>query len=147
MNSPLQAGLNGCAPRTPRKAIFYQLPSRLVQLVVMLAAGAWLFFRLEHYFAAYAVWALAALFLAGLLGCGKIAHGFDRAGAWLGRTAATGITWLLLAPMYYVVFGLGRLGLRLRGCDPMRRSWDPAAVTYWDNRPENAGQEHWSRQY
>ena len=123
------------------------LAGRLIQLAVMLAVGAWLFFGLAHRIMAYAVWALAALFLAGLLGRGKIARGFERAGAWLARTAGTGMTWLLLAPMYYIVFGLGRLGLRLRGRDPMRRQWEPAAATYWDDRPENAGKEHWSRQY
>ncbi len=119
---------------------------RLAQLAVMLAAGA-LFFRLEHSLAGCLVWALAGLLLAGMLGCPKILAGFDRAGAWLAWAAGNAMTWLLLAPMFYAVFGLGRLGWRLRGRDPLRRRWDPRAGTYWDDRAPITDKEHWSRQY
>ncbi len=82
-----------------------------------------------------------------MLGCPKILAGFDRAGAWLAWAAGNAMTWLLLAPMFYAVFGLGRLGLRLRGRDPLRRRWDSRAVTYWDDRAPISDPEHWSRQY
>ncbi len=120
---------------------------RLAQIAVMLIAGAGLFFGLQHRLAGSLVWMLAGLMLAGILGCPKILAGFDRAGAWLGRTAGTATTWLLLAPIFYTVFGLGRLGLRLRGRDPLRRRWDPRAGTYWDDRAPITDPEHWSRQY
>ncbi len=74
---------------------------------------------------------LAALLLAGLLFSDRILNGFDRTGAWLARAVGNGLTWLLLTPFFYIVFGLGRLTLIIARKDPLNRKLDTQAATYW----------------
>lgn len=124
-----------------------ETPRRLLQIAIMLIVGAFLFFRWRHRLAGGLVWTLAAVILISMLFCPKIPAWFDRAGAWLGRIAGTFITWLLLMPMFYTVFTLGRLVLWLRGRDPMERRLLPQANTYWNDRTPITDPEHWSRQY
>lgn len=97
----------------------------------MVAVGALFFFVLEHRIAAYVVWSLGALLLSGLLFFDGVLRGFEKTGVLLARGIGTGLTWLLLVPFFYIVFGLGRLVLKLRGADPMRRVIDPECKSYW----------------
>ncbi len=69
-------------------------------------------------------------------GLGVFAH-------WVGRA----LTWLLLVPFFYLVFTPARVLLFLRGKDPMSRTPDPEAASYWLERPPVPGPEHYTRQY
>jgi hypothetical protein len=124
-----------------------ETPRRLLQIAIMLIVGAFLFFRWRHRLAGGLVWTLAAVILAGMVFCPKIPAWFDRISAWVGRAVGVFITWLLLLPMFYTVFTLGRLVLWLRGHDPMERRLLPQANTYWNDRAPITDPEHWSRQY
>lgn len=119
----------------------------MIQALIMALVGVLLYFPLRHRLAAAVVWGLTALWLAGVSGMPKVRHGFERAGVWLGRTVGGMLTWVLLAPMYFTVFASGRLILKLRGHDPMRRRFDKTAASYWDDRAEITSGEHWTRQY
>lgn len=101
-----------------------------IQFVVMAGVGL-LFFFFEHTIMAYVLWGISALLLSGLLFFPGVLRGFEKTGRGLARGIGAGITWLLLVPFFYVVFSAGRLFLRLRGRDPMRRVLDPSMSSYW----------------
>ncbi len=44
---------------------------------------------------------------------------------------ANGMTWLLLTPMFYLVFAPAHFFLSIRGKDPMNRKCPTDAATYW----------------
>jgi hypothetical protein len=90
---------------------------------------------------------LAATVCAGGLFVPPLYRAFRSAGAWLGRAAGAALTWLLLAPFFYLCFGLGGWLLRLLGRDPLDRAFDREQATYWTPRKPIAGPEHFSRQY
>jgi hypothetical protein len=46
------------------------------------------------------------------------------------------VSWLLLALVYYLLFTPVALWFKLIGRDKMQRRPDPAAATYWRERPE-----------
>lgn len=117
------------------------------QAGVMTAVGG-LFFRFtDHRIVPYFLWILTALLLAGLLFSDRILHGFDRTGAWLARAVGTGLTWGLLTPFFYIVFGFGRLVLVLSGRDPLQRKRDPQATSYWSDYPEAETTSRYQKQF
>jgi hypothetical protein len=65
----------------------------------------------------------------------------------LGHWAGIGITWGLLVPFFYIVFGGARLILRLRGEDPMARGFPSAAPTCWEPHRPQAGADSYAKQY
>jgi len=71
----------------------------------------------------------------------------ERFGRWLGHVVGTALTWILLVPMFYLVFVPGRLILKLRGIDPMCRQFPTDAPTYWVSRKPVNSVEDYKRQY
>ncbi|MBN2449122.1 MAG: hypothetical protein JXR77_01965 [Lentisphaeria bacterium] len=71
----------------------------------------------------------------------------DRGFARFGRGLATGITWLLLAPFFFVCFLGGRLLLRARRLDPLQRSFPAPESSCWGPRPPLLDRERYTRQY
>lgn len=57
------------------------------------------------------------------------------------------LTWALLAPFFYIGFSFGRLVQKLTGKDPMQRSYDREAETYWEERNEPLRTERYRRQF
>ncbi|MFA7159560.1 MAG: hypothetical protein WC299_09680 [Kiritimatiellia bacterium] len=57
------------------------------------------------------------------------------------------ITWMLLVPFYYLCFLPARLILALAGRDPMKRTWDTSAPTYWDKKQDIQDKERITKQY
>lgn len=60
---------------------------------------------------------------------------------------ATGLTWILLLPFFYIVFAPARLILLLRGKDPMKRKWPTDAATYWSPRPPIRRENYYRSQH
>ncbi len=102
-----------------------------IQFTVMLSVGLLFYFVLGHAIMAYVLWGIATLLLSGLLFFDGVLRGFEKTGHWLAHGIGTGVTWILLVPFFYIVFGAGRLILRLRGKDPMRRRLEPETESYW----------------
>lgn len=118
-----------------------------VQVSVMTAAGIILFLMTDHIVLPSLLLALAALLLAGLLFSDRIVRGFDQTGVFLARAVGNGLTWLLLAPFFYVVFGTGRLVLRITGKDPLQLKIYPQASSYWTDRAANPAPSSIQRQF
>lgn len=79
---------------------------------------------------------LAALVLLGGLVIPPLFQAFERFGALLARGVAAGLTWGLLVPFFYLVFGFGRLVLVLTRQDPLKvRFPAPDQTTFWETRP------------
>lgn len=97
----------------------------------MVTVGGILFGYFEHRIAGIVVWGLSAFLLSGILLFDAVLRGFEKTGIFLAHYLGAGMTWLLLTPLYYIVFGLGGVFLRLASKDPMRRKWDPQAKSYW----------------
>ena len=59
----------------------------------------------------------------------------------------TVIAWILLVPFFYIVFGVLRLILLITRKDPMLRSYDRVASTYWTDRNHIADKANLERQF
>jgi uncharacterized membrane protein YecN with MAPEG domain len=118
-----------------------------VQGAVMAVVGVLLGLLLGHWAAAWVIWILAAVIL--VLGLAhppayRPVHAF---GLWLGRIVGVSLTWLLLAPFYYLFVTAVAWLLRLRGRDPLHRGSRPPDETYWIPRRLTPQPESYRRQY
>lgn len=118
-----------------------------LQILIMTLAGAVVYFFFGHKIIAAIVWFLACLLFFGFLFAPPIVKGFDRFGVWLGHFVGTVLTHILLVPMYYIVFVLGRIIITVLGCDPLHRKWLPEATSYWEDKAETDDATHFTRQY
>lgn len=59
----------------------------------------------------------------------------------------TSLTWLLLVPFFYICFCIGRIAQILKKKDPMHRSLDPEANSYWQACSERSSLEDYKRQF
>lgn len=92
------------------------------------------------------LYGLSAVVLIGGLFIPPVFNAFETAGRWLGQAVGAGLTWLLLAPFYYLCVFPGRLVLLLLGKDPLCRRWDRRRDSYWvDRKP--APTRFYTRQY
>ncbi len=57
------------------------------------------------------------------------------------------LTWLLLVPFYYLCFLPARILLSLARRDPMKRAWDPAATTYWNEAKQPFNNNQITKQF
>jgi len=57
------------------------------------------------------------------------------------------LSYVVMAAMYYAVITPVGLIFKIIGRDPMRRSFDPAAPTYWIRRRPPAGARRYFRQF
>jgi hypothetical protein len=113
----------------------------------MATVGTLFFLFTDHRFLPLFLWALTGLLLAGLLFSDRILHGFDRFGVWLARAVGCVLTWGLLTPFFFIVFGLGRLIITLTGKDPLQRKLDPQAASYWIDRAVVEAKSRYQKQF
>lgn len=116
-------------PMSPKVKALIQAP--------LMALVAYLIYRYTgHQIMPMIIAGLAALVLVGGLFIPPLFHAFERFGALLARGVAAGLTWGLLVPFFYLVFGFGRLVLVLTGQDPLKvRFPAPDQTTFWVARP------------
>ena len=67
-------------------------------------------------------------------------------GLWLGRVVGIGLSWILLAPFFYVFFSLGRLFVAVSGKDPLQRRFPGGQNSYWHPHLP-LGKERYKRQH
>ena len=121
--------------------------SALVQTAVMVAIGCILAFLWGHHIAAYIVWSLAAVvLLLGLAAPSAYRH-IHRFGQWLGRAVGGLLLYLLMTPMYFLVFFPASLILRLTGRDPMSLKKRDMRHTCWIPRAGDIPVETYARQF
>ncbi len=129
------------APEAPRPG-----PARrraVVQGLLAAIAGAALFFWIGHQTLAIVAWSIGGVsMLAGLVSPLGAFAAIEKAVGTLGHLVGLVMSWLLLAPVFYLLitpFGLlARRGKR----DAMQRRFDRSAETYWKKRDEAGSLEH-----
>jgi hypothetical protein len=91
---------------------------------------------------------LAALILLGGLAVPPIFNAFERFGLLLARWVAAGLTWGLLVPFFYLVFGFGKLVLLVTRQDPLSvRFPAPDHATFWVKRQPVPSLDQYRRQH
>ena len=118
-----------------------------IQAVIMTAVATLLTLVWHKIWLGLAIYGLSALVIISGFLIPALFRTLERAGQWLGRMVAQGITWLLLAPFFYLCFAPAHLALRLMGKDPMARRYEPNRPSYWtDYKPPTTPQPY-TRQY
>ena len=118
-----------------------------IQVAVMLTVAFLLFHFRHHRVMPAFLCVLATLnFIGGFL-YPPIFHGFEKFGALLAKWVASGLTWGLLVPFYYIVFVPARVILTLSGNDPMTRAFPTKETTYWIPRPPVRDMEQYKKQH
>lgn len=119
----------------------------VIQAVVMGVIGFILLKWIGHPTFAKVVWGLAGVVLVLGLAAPRAyrpIHGF---GQWLGRAIGALLTYVLLVPLYFLVFTPAALILRLQGRDPMQRQPRDRQYTCWVRRDRAATPESYTRQF
>jgi hypothetical protein len=115
-----------------REAALASLRRRgLVQGLAMLAVGTALNKLLDHHTAGRVVVVLGAVQAAVAMWRTAWLEPVQRLLARAGEAAGRGLAWLLLAPLWLVVFVPAGLWLRLRGRDPLHRAPLAPGLTAW----------------
>lgn len=119
----------------------------LIQTLVLLAVAAGLRWGLGHALPAFIAAGVAAVILVTSQGVPGVYAAIEAFGRRLGVWAGAALTWLLLVPVWLLVFVPAGLVLRLRGRDPLHRAPRAAGLTYWIPRRRRPGPEEYARQF
>jgi hypothetical protein len=122
------------------------LSSVLIQTGVPAAVGL-VFFLVGKLLAAKVLWGVSGVLLISGLFIPPVFSRIEQFGRWFGKWAGQVITWVLLVPVFYLVFVPGRLILKARGIDPMCRKFPTDAPTYWVPRKPVTNLEEYKRQF
>ncbi len=117
-----------------------------LQAAVIAAVASLFRFVGHHSGFSLVLYVLATLVLLSGLFAPSLFDRFERFGRWLGRGVGMGVTWLLLAPFFYLCMAPGRLLLAVLGKDPMCRRREPGRASYWTER-KAANPDFYTRQY
>ena len=71
----------------------------------------------------------------------------DDFGKKMGYWVAIGLTWVLLVPFFFICFVPARLILGLQGKDPLTRTLDPSAESYWVKRKPIENMDQYRKQH
>lgn len=122
------------------------LSSVLIQTLVPAVVGV-IFFLLGRLITAKVLWGVSLVLLVSGLFIPAVFNRIEQFGRWFGKWVGLAITWVLLAPVFYLVFVPGRLILKLQGIDPMCRKFPTDAKTYWVPRKPVTNLEEYKRQF
>lgn len=119
----------------------------MVESLVAYGVGFFLLFGLQHPRIAAVVFGIATLSLIGGLFVEPLYRAFRKLGHCLALGVGVGMTWLLLAPFFYVCFTVGRIFLLLLHRDPLNRAFPTKLPTYWSPYRPLSGTDSYTRQY
>lgn len=117
------------------------------QALIMMLIGALLYAWLGHRIMGTIVWVLALVVLICGLFIPPAFAAIERVGRWLGKWVGEGLTWGLLVPFFYMCFCPMRLGLILRGKDPLKRQLHTGEPSYWVERKPVADRAQYRKQF
>lgn len=124
-------------------------PSRVKPVVfacIGWSVAALLYFRFHHRVMPSIVAVLSTLTFIGGVWLPPLCRGIERVLRLLGRWIGQALTYLLLVPFFYLVFPFARLGLLLRGKDPMRRAFPTEEPSCWMDHPRREDRDALRRQ-
>lgn len=119
----------------------------LIQTAVMVVIASILYFWAKHQLMGTIVYSLAGIVLVSGLIVPPVFNAIERFGKALGHYVATGLTWVLLVPFFYIVFAPAHALQRMRGKDPLCRSCPTQEKTYWIPRPPVTDVSHFRKQH
>ena len=102
-----------------------------IQFLVMVAIAILLYTVLKHIVPAIIVGIFSVVILISGLFFKSIFIRIEKFGKSFGRWVGIGITWLLLVPLFYIIFFPGRLILVLIKKDPLDRKFPSLSKTCW----------------
>ena len=119
----------------------------VIQALVTAAIGLMIDRVLGHHTFAIVLWSIAGIvFLLGLA-WPKGYRPVHRFGALLGRLGGGLLVYVLLVPLYYLLFFPVSLWLRARGRDPLHRTPRDQGFTYWIRRRAMDQEPDYQRQF
>lgn len=118
----------------------------LLQTVIPAAVGGFFWIKGKPVAAGVLAGIAALMFISGFFIPALFAR-IEQLGRTFGKWVGVAITWVLLVPVFYLVFVPGRLILMLRGIDPMCRKFPTDAPTYWVPRKPVADTAEYKRQF
>jgi len=122
-------------------------PRALVQAAVAAGVAALLAYR-GHHVAPAILGTLATFLVISSLLVPKAFFAFEAFGRKLGEWVGVALGWLLLVPMYYLVFFPGRILLGLMRRDPLRCTFPaPEVRSFWVPRKPVKDPAEYLRQY
>jgi len=119
----------------------------LIQFSVMFFAASVVLFLFHHVLIGIVIYFLSFVLLAGIFVAPGILRFFDRFGKILSVLIGRFLTFIFLAPFYYLYFFPGRIILFILRKDPMRRQFGDGSESYWVERTEADDIEHYKVQY
>ena len=117
----------------------------VLQALVMSVVSALLQYGLGHVLAGRIVAGLALLVLVLGIFVPAAYRPLHTFGQTLGRWVGTALTYLLLVPFFFLFFAPVALWLRLRGHDPLHRTFRDPQWTYWISRQQQAADHNIKR--
>ena len=106
----------------------------LLQFSITIIIASLLFFFFHHIVFGIIIYSLSFLVLLCGFFIPTAFAALDKLGRFLGAFVGRLLTYLLLVPFFYLCFFSGRLILKMLGKDPMKRTLEPNAATYWIER-------------
>lgn len=119
----------------------------IVQTIVAFAVSAFLAFGFHRILFAGIAAGIALLILICGLFIPKFYAAFERVIVMFAFGIGQALTWLLLVPFYYFCFLPARILLALNRRDPMKRSWNSSAPTYWGEKKDIQDNNRMTKQY
>lgn len=118
----------------------------VIQALVTAAIGAAIFFLLKHKVAGRIVWGIAAFVLLSGLFAPSVFHAVDRFMKRFGQAVGTGLTYLLLAPFFYLIFMPGHFIMKVLRKDPLKLKFPSEEASFWSTRPP-LKPDHFKKQF
>jgi len=119
----------------------------LIEAAVGATVGLILLFVFHHKIVAIVVFSIAGIVLVSGQFVPPVYKAFKKGGMLLAKGVGIALSWLLLAPFFYICFTIGRIALTLSGKDPLARRCPSDEKTYWAEHAPISGPEHYTRQY
>ncbi len=111
------------------------------------AIGFVLYQWIGHVTFAKVIWCLAGLVLVLGMVAPAAYRPIHRFGQWLGKAVGMLLTYILLVPLYFLVFLPGAIVLKIQGRDPMHRKPRDLKYTCWIPRRRQATPDIYDRQF
>jgi hypothetical protein len=126
------------------------VPRVLIQSGVALLAAAWLGCKAETWvgwLGAGLASGVGTFTLVAGLAAPSAFWALDRFMRRLGHAVGVGLSWLMLAPLFYLVFAPVRAVLKLKRRDPMRRQFPTPEASCWTPRRRTPSRQSYAKQY
>jgi len=126
-----------------------KVSAAVIQAAIIFVVASILFFRFNRVIGASIAAGVGLFVLTTGLFAPRAFLAFERFWLAVGRVVGVVLTWVMLAPFFYVFFTAARVLLLLRGKDPMNRRCPSDEKTYWIERdPDPEGTRHtYGKQY